>query len=84
MKQTAVKWLVSKLTYITEDNRYIDDSCDDITDIVNQAIQMEKEQMENFFKAGVKYGAGSVFATEWGEDTDELNFEQYYNETFKQ
>jgi hypothetical protein len=48
-----------------------------------QAKEMEREQKEDFFNAGVRYGSGSVMATEWGEDTEEYNFEQYYNETFK-
>jgi hypothetical protein len=51
--------------------------------IEQKCLTMEKEQKEDFFNAGVRYGSGSVMATEWGEDTEEYNFEQYYNETFK-
>ena len=52
-------------------------------ELFKQAKEMEKEQIEDFFNAGVRYGSGSVMSTEWGEDTEEYNFEQYYNETFK-
>ena len=44
-----------------------------------QAKEMEKEQIEDFFNAGVRYGSGSVMSTEWGEDTEEYNFEQFKN-----
>jgi hypothetical protein len=52
-------------------------------EVFDRAKEMEKEQIEDFFNAGVRYGSGSVMSTEWGEDTEEYNFEQYYNETFK-
>ena len=55
----------------------------DLSDVIEQAKEMEKEQIEDFFNAGVRYGSGSVMSTEWGEDTEEHNFEQYYNETYK-
>ena len=54
-----------------------------LEDIIEQAKEMDKQQKEDFFNAGLRYGSGSVMATEWGEDTEEYNFEQYYNETFK-
>ena len=73
MKQTAVEWLFEQ---------YVNKSIITLEDI-EQAKEMEKEQMNELFKAGVNYGAGSIMATEWGEDTTEPNFEQYYNETFK-
>jgi hypothetical protein len=70
---TAVEWLFEQ---------YVNKSIITIEDI-EQAKKMEKEQKEDFFNAGVRYGSGSVMATEWGEDTEEYNFEQYYKETFK-
>jgi hypothetical protein len=76
MKQTAVEWLFEQLPTIDKYDPYY-------ADIIKQAKEMEKEQKEDFFNAGVRYGSGSVMATEWGEDTEEYNFEQYYNETFK-
>ena len=78
MKQTAIEWLEEQMKTWGDLPRWMRD------DIVNKAKEMEKEQMEELFKAGINYGVGSVFATEMGEDTIEPNFEQYYNETFKQ
>jgi hypothetical protein len=46
-------------------------------------LDAEKEQMQDLFKAGVNYGAGYVIATEWGEETIEPDFENYYNRNFK-
>jgi hypothetical protein len=73
MKQTAVEWLVEQ---ILKEKGLVDLD-------IQAAKEMEKEQKEDFFNAGVRYGSGSVMANEWGEDTEEYNFEQYYNETFK-
>jgi hypothetical protein len=75
--KTAVEWLVEKLT----NGHYLDEGMKQ--KVIEQAKEMEKEQIEDFFNAGVRYGSGSVMSTEWGEDTEEYNFEQYYNETFK-
>ena len=72
--KTAVEWLVEQCPRIETIVAY---------NILEQAKEMEKEQIEDFFNAGVRYGSGSVMSTEWGEDTEEYNFEQYYNETFK-
>jgi hypothetical protein len=71
--KTAVEWLFEQ---------FVKKSCITLKDI-QIAKEMEKEQIENFFNAGVRYGSGSVMSTEWGEDTEEYNFEQYYNQTFK-
>ncbi len=76
MKQTAVEWLMQQLPTIDKYDPYYQN-------LFTQAKAMEKEQIEDFFNAGVRYGSGSVMSTEWGEDTEEYNFEQYYNETFK-
>ena len=46
MKQTAVQWLAEELCYITDSGKYILDNTDDVTDIVNQALEMEREQQE--------------------------------------
>jgi hypothetical protein len=76
MKQTAVEFLKEKLTYI-----FVNDKS--FNELFQQAKDMEKQQKEDFFNAGVRYGSCSVMSTELGEDTEEYNFEQYYNETFK-
>jgi hemoglobin-like flavoprotein len=75
--KTAVEWLVETMYKETYpfNPKY--------SKIFEQAKEMEKQQIEDFFNAGVRYGSGSVMSTEWGEDTEEYNFEQYYNETFK-
>jgi hypothetical protein len=66
MKQTAVEWLIQEL------NQKIDfismDKWDMIIDIMQQAKEMEKEQIIDAFQAG----------------DDRVMAEQYYNETFKQ
>jgi hypothetical protein len=47
-KISAVEWLVAQLTYSAENNRFIDDGCDDVTDIVNEARQMEINIAQNY------------------------------------
>jgi hypothetical protein len=42
--KTAVEWLANELCYITDNGRYIIDNTDDVTDVVNQAKEMEKVQ----------------------------------------
>jgi 7,8-dihydro-6-hydroxymethylpterin-pyrophosphokinase len=87
MKETAVEWLEDQI----KNSKYYFKLMAEInsrstvaqSNIFEQAKEMEKERKEDFFNAGVRYGSGSVMATEWGEDTEEYNFEQYYNETFK-
>ena len=51
--------------------------------LFEQAKEMEKEQMNNFFKNGIEYGFDSYHANELAEEPTRPNFEQYYNETFK-
>lgn len=69
MKQTAVEWLEKELNYI-EENAYT--SYIDLK--IQQALEMEKEQMELCYKVGIIDG----------NNGEMLNFEQYYNETFNQ
>ena len=75
MKQTAVEWLVQEANLL-ENNGWI-------LPLIEQAKQMEKEQMNNFFKNGIEYGFDSYHANELAEEPTRPNFEQYYNETFK-
>jgi hypothetical protein len=77
MKQTVLQWFIEQIENHNGVTRAGFQKC------IDEALQMEKEQIKDFFNAGVRYGSGSVMATEWGEDTEEYNFEQYYNETFK-
>jgi hypothetical protein len=46
-KQTAVQWLVEKLSYSTSNSTIISHHFI-ITELVEQAKQMEKEQIDNF------------------------------------
>jgi hypothetical protein len=63
---------------------YLDDEeLQRVNDVFEQAKAMEKEQIIDAYWDGVRYDSGSVMATERGEDTEEYNFEQHYNETFK-
>jgi hypothetical protein len=70
--KTAVEWLADELCYITDNDRYIIDNTDDVADVVNQAKEMEKEQIINAFHRN---------SQKW---FCEEEAEQYYNETFKQ
>ena len=78
-KMTAVEWLVEQI--LSEVDKYNDDctkvvgveywnafrSCTDLSEYVNKAKEMEKQQI--------------IDAHNWGQDyTDKA--EQYYNETF--
>jgi len=67
MKQTAVEWLVEKLNIKYGNNDFI------ITHIneIEQAKEMEKEQIINAWSDGKFESSGCIEA------------EQYYNETFK-
>ena len=69
--KTAVEWLANELTYKTNDGRYIVDNTDDVTDVVNKAKEMEKEQMKDAYKADL-------------HPCSDDDAEQYYNVTFKQ
>ena len=76
--KTAVEWLIDMLVIENEITLKGENY-----KLFEQAKQMDKEQMNELFKAGVNYGSGSVMATEWSEDTTDPNFKQYYKETFK-
>ena len=64
MKQTAVEWLIEKL----------DQNFDYVADtLIEQAKEMEKEQIINAFKEGNLYHGWAL----------KHEPEQYYNETYK-
>jgi hypothetical protein len=87
MKQTAVEWFFNEMENLRVKAEITNMDGNDFiiakVKLLQQAKEMEKQQKKDFFNAGVRYGSGSVMANEWGEDTEEYNFEQYYNETFK-
>lgn len=66
MKQTAVEWYVKQMQLKEQFTQ------EEFNDITNQALEMEKQQIENAYLDG-------------GQDIPltELRCEQYYNETFK-
>jgi len=61
-KQTAVEWLVSQIE---------DFHCLLPVDMIEQAKQMEKEQMLGFYTSQIFF-----------DDSLPSRFEQYYNETY--
>ena len=87
MKQTAVEWMANELLHLDHefDMKLIDKNEYQARrkQVTNQAKEMEKEQMNNFFKNGIEYGFDSYHANELAEEPTRPNFEQYYNETFK-
>jgi hypothetical protein len=76
--KTAVEWLVDDLCYITDNGRYIIDNIGDVTDVVNQALEMEKEQKIKFAENCLDKALDLDIRTAFS------NVEKYYNETFKQ
>ena len=77
MKQTAVEWLAKEICYISMDGKYIVDNAEDVTHIIEQAKQMEKEQIIESYCNGCAdiTKDDSIFPRETSE--------QYYNDTFK-
>ena len=69
MEQTAVEWLINEI--ITKDWWYLPESMKQ--DIIEQAKEMEKEHLYNFYMQG---GVDAIMEAD-------RNVEQYYNETFK-
>jgi hypothetical protein len=69
MKQTAVEWLIEKLSYSTSDGTIISHHFI-INKLVEQAKEMEKQQMRD---ASCPYVGG------WEDD----EFEYWYNQTYK-
>jgi len=67
-KVSAVEWLAQQLESITQD-------------LINQALEMEKEQIVNaHIFAHLHYGGGMIMPSE--KEFEEFA-QQYYNETYK-
>jgi len=73
MKQTAVEWLFEEIKKLTGLNIADDEP------IVEQAKEMEKEQIEDAYEQG--YTEDIPYPVSGGYY--KMNAEQYYNETFK-
>jgi hypothetical protein len=80
--KTAVEWLADELCYVTNDDRYIIDNTDYVTDVVNQAKEMEKEQIVKHSVELTKILISNPFRTS-SKTPRELVY-NYFNETFKQ
>ena len=63
MKQTTVEWLLEQLPTIDKYDPYY-------ADIINQALEMEKEQIKNAWLNSLTKG-------------DYNSADEYYNQTFK-
>jgi hypothetical protein len=72
MKQTAVEWLIEKLSYSTSDGTIISHHFI-INKLVEQAKEMEKKQLCYFYIKGVEAEFNNPYVT---------NIE-FYNKTFK-
>ncbi len=68
MKQTAVEWMVNEIFV---------DIADWLKDLMQQALEIEKQQIENAFNAGVNSEDFFYPPFEISES------EKYYNETYK-
>jgi hypothetical protein len=77
--KTAVEWLVEQFTYKTTKGIYTTDGVDNVTAIVEQAKEMEKQEMNKV--AEVWWNEGASYMYDGKREFE--SFEQYYNETFK-
>ena len=73
MKQTAIEWLVKKLSYETSDGTIISHHLI-INKLVEQAKAMEKEQIIDAYDAGLFDGTM--------DDVNDRMHKQYYNEQY--
>ena len=72
-KQTAVEWLIDKLSYSTTDGTIISHH-KIITNLVEQAKEMEREQISKAYVFGSAYGI---------DINNGLNPNNYYKETYE-
>jgi hypothetical protein len=79
--KTAVEWLADELCYITDNGKYIIDNTDDVTDVVNQAKEMENAQIVKHSVELTKILISHSFKTS-GKTPKEL-VDNYFNKTFK-
>jgi hypothetical protein len=79
MKQTAVEWLVEQLENHNGVTRVGFEKC------IQEAKEMEKEQMCDFFREGYMWCNSPILRIEDGEIvTSTIKYgEFYYNKTFK-
>jgi hypothetical protein len=81
---TAVKWLKGKTSDMTIHKTHLNDTIsewqdgynvalEDVIKLLNQALELEKQQIKNAWKSGDTNGRIGILKTK----------EQYYNETYK-
>jgi hypothetical protein len=74
-QQTAVEWIIKQLIFKTEfenlPNQYVLMSDKNIDNIIEQAKEMEKEQIISIYKEG-----------HYHLELDSFNPEQYYEQTY--
>jgi len=78
INMTAVKWLKIKIEE-HGDPEFCTISWTDLDDLINQAKQMEKEQIINAFNKGEIQGVKSTNNSYY---SSLITAEQYYNETY--
>lgn len=76
MKQTAVEWLIQKLRGCDDKGNFIFNGVIN-SELINQAKEMEKEQIKESWNDGNLLGRNGHILLEYNTG------EQYYNETFK-
>ena len=82
MKQTAVEWLVNELKKSKHYQQMINEvhkNSTIVSDILEQAKEMEKEQIKDSFLKGYVDDLHQPLP----DDYYDYNAEQYYNETYK-
>jgi hypothetical protein len=78
-KQTAVEWLLSKLTLQLDAGRYEDVEGCDVSEIANQAKEMEREQIIEAHGDKQKTKSNPHSLVTYGYT---YTGEMYYNETY--
>ena len=71
-KQTAVEWLLSQLN-----NLGFDYQLNSVKDVIEQAIELEREQIINAYDAGTFYLEGGLYYKETFETQTECDFNYY-------
>ena len=82
MKQTAVEWLINELKKSKHYQQMINEVHQNstiVSDILEQAKEMEKEQIKDSFLKGYVDDLHQPLP----DDYYDYNAEQYYNETYK-
>lgn len=86
-KQTAVEWLIEKISEKQPNGFYVIDTLEDVAKTFEQAKAMEKQQSIYDYCEGFK-ASGEGWNGEYGLDNildvaGEIDAEYYYNKTYK-